>query len=165
MPKTTRSNQYAAQLNAGNLGGQRIDDGRQLSAQPQYTFCVVDFDGSNVAADVVTLVKLPPGAIVLPSLSKIIVSTALTTGVCTMDVGDVTNRTRYCAGANCAALGSVDFLSAVATAGFPAGFLTRQRVVEDPSPLLDTTLVTVRIATLTLPTAGRFVVMVAYATI
>ncbi len=162
MPKTTQSLLYAAQVAAGLNTRNRIEDARQGSAEPQYARIIVETDGTNVTGDVITLIELPAGAIVMPELSKIVVETDLTSGVLTLDVGDVVNRVRYCNGANCSNVGAVEFLAPA----IPVGFLTRTKVVKDPVVALNTSLVSVRVASLTATaTAGRFVVILAYATI
>jgi hypothetical protein len=165
MPKTTQSALYQSQLAAGGNVVNRINDGRVTAASPQYTRVVVNFDGSNVANDVITLFELPAGSYVLPELSKIIVTDDMTSGALNVHVGDVADPDRYCISANCAAPGVVDFIAAGATA-FPAGLLTRTDAVKSATAAKNTVLVTATLATFTATIeAGQFVVILAYASI
>lgn len=155
MPKTTQSVQYAAQVAAAANFTARIDDARVLTGAVQTALLKVVIDAANVATDVITLMELPPGAIVLPELSKIIMTDDATSGALTIDIGDVVDPDRYCDGANCAAVGVVDFL----TPAFPAGLGTRKQVsASDASHLVTLTLATF---TATIE-AGELYVLLAY---
>lgn len=131
-----------------------------MSAEPQIAQIIVDFDGSNVAADIITLIKLPPGAMVLPALSRCII-TGDPGSVLVVHIGDVVQRQRYAVGVDCSNLGMVEFVNA----NIPSGVLTRVKVAESADATQDTTLVTMQLNTVTAHTAGRVVVMLAYATI
>ena len=155
MPKTTQSVQYAAQVAAAVKFGDRLNDKRQIEGTPQTALIKVVVDALNVATDVITLLELPPGSVVLPELSKIIMTDDATSGALTIDIGDVVDPDRYCDGANCAATGVVDFL----TPAFPAGFGTRHYTDAATS----TTLVTATLATFGATIeAGEFYVLLAY---
>lgn len=155
MPKTTQSVQYAAQVAAAVKFGDRLNDKRQIEGTPQTALIKVVVDALNVATDVITLLELPPGSVVLPELSKIIMTDDATSGALTIDIGDVVDPDRYCDGANCAATGVVDFL----TPAFPAGFGTRHSTDAATS----TTLVTATLATFGATIeAGEFYVLLAY---
>lgn len=165
MPKTTQSAlfilQAAAALNVVN----RIDDGRQTAASPQFARIVVNVDALNVATDVITLFELPAGSYVLPELSKILVTDDMTSGALTVHIGDVVDPDRYCISANLATPGVVDFIAAGATA-FPAGLLTRTDAVKTATAAQNTVLVTATLATFTATIeAGQFVVILAYASL
>lgn len=155
MPKTTQSVQYAAQVAAAVKFGDRLNDKRQIEGTVQTALVKVVVDALNVATDVITLLELPPGSVVLPELSKIIMTDDATSGALTIDIGDVVDPDRYCDGANCAATGVVDFL----TPAFPAGFGTRHYTDAATS----TTLVTATLATFGATIeAGEFYVLLAY---
>ena len=155
MPKTTQSVQYAAQVAAAVKFGDRLNDKRQIEGTPQTALIKVVVDALNVATDVITLLELPPGSVVLPELSKIIMTDDATSGALTIDIGDVVDPDRYCDGANCAATGVVDFL----TPAFPAGFGTRHYT----NAATSTTLVTATLATFGATIeAGEFYVLLAY---
>lgn len=159
MPKTTQSTQYAAQVAAAGNFASRIDDKRQIMGCVQFATIKVPIDAANVATDVITLMRLPDGAIVLPELSKIIVTDDATSGALTIDIGDVVDPDRYCDGANCAATGEVSFLAPA----FPAGLATKTPVVNTGVSTTDTGLVTATLATFTATIeAGEFYVVLAY---
>ncbi|MBC8132450.1 MAG: hypothetical protein H7X95_05665 [Deltaproteobacteria bacterium] len=159
MAKTTQSIQYAAQVAAGANVVNRINDGRQVSSAAQFALIKVVLDALNVATDVITLLELPGGAIVCPELSKLIVTDDATSGALTIDIGDVVDPDRYCDGANCASTGEVSFLAPA----FPAGLGTRTPVVKSATASLDTSLVTMTLATFTATIeAGEIYVLLAY---
>ncbi len=126
MAKTTQSLQYAAQQAAKASFNDRIDDKRQIEGAVQWAEIVVPISADNVATDVIDLIELPPGAIVLPTLSHIIVTDDATSGALTVHVGDSVDDDRYCISANCASLGVIQFVAAGATT-FPAGLLTKHK--------------------------------------
>lgn len=162
MPKTTQSVQRAAQVAAASNFASRLDDSRQIGSEIQYAKVKAVFDGSNVATDVIELLQLPPGAIVLPELSKIIVTDDMTSGALTIHVGDVVDPDRYCISANCAAPGVIEFIAAAATA-FPAGFGTPLQVAATGVSTTDTSIVTATLATFTATIeAGELYFVIAY---
>jgi hypothetical protein len=162
MPKTTQSVQYAAQVAAASNYGDTTLDKRDIMGPVQYAKCKAVFDGSNVATDVITLVQLPPGAIVLPELSKILVTDDMTSGALTIHVGDVLDPDRYCISANCAAPGVVDFIASNAST-FPAGFGTPLQVDNTGVAATNTSLVTMTLATFAATIeAGELYVVIAY---
>ena len=159
MPKTTQSVQYAAQVAAASSFASRIDDARQISGEIQFATIKVTVDAANVATDVITLLELPAGAIVLPELSKIVMTDDATSGALTIDIGDIVDPDRYCDGANTASTGVVDFL----TPAFPAGFATKTPVVKSATASLNTSLVIATLATFTATIeAGEFYVVLAF---
>ncbi len=159
MAKTTQSVQYAAQVAAGLNFKDRIDDSRLISGVVQFALIKVVIDALNVGTDVITLLELPADAIVCPELSKLIVTDDATSGALTIDIGDIVDPDRYCDGANCAATGVVDFL----TPAFPAGLATRTPVVKSATASLNTSLVTMTLATFTATIeAGEVYVLLAY---
>jgi hypothetical protein len=158
MAKTVSSIQFLAMVAAAANFNDRIDDNRQIGGSVQYATIQVPITADNEALDVINLIQLPPGAIVLPELSKIIVTNDATSGALTIDIGDVVNPDRYCDGANCAATGTVDFCAPA----FPEGLLTRHKV--DPGTVTD--IVTMTLATFTATIeAGEVVVVLAYKTL
>jgi hypothetical protein len=159
MAKTTQSTQYAAQVAAGANFVNRIDDSRQTSGAVQFALIEVPITADNVALDVITLLELPSGAIVCPELSSLIVTDDATSGALTIDIGDVVDVDRYCDGANCAAVGVVDFL----TPAIPVGLGTRTPVLKSADATLNTSLVTMKLATFTATIeAGSVFVNLAY---
>jgi hypothetical protein len=162
MPKTTQSVQRAAQVAAGASFASRIDDKRQIEGPVQYARCKMVFDGSNVATDVIDLLELPAGAIVMPELSKLIVTDDMTSGALTIHVGDIVDPDRYCISANCAAPGVIEFIAAAATA-FPAALGTPHSVVKTRDAATDTSLIKVTLATFAATIeAGEVYVLLAY---
>jgi len=159
MAKTTQSIQYAAQVAAAANFSARIDDKRQIEGDVQFATIRVPIDAANVATDVITLIELPAGAIVLPEMSKILVTDDMTSGALTINIGDVVSGNRYCSGANCASTGIVQFLDP----GFPAGLATRTPCAKTGVSTTDTSLITATLATFTSTIeAGEFYVVLAY---
>lgn len=159
MAKSTESTQYAAQVAAASNFATRIDDKRQIMGDVQFATIKVPVTADNVATDVITLLELPAGAIVLPELSKLVVTDDMTSGALTIDIGDIVDPDRYCDGANCASVGVVEFLTPVA----PAGLATKTPVAKTGVSTTDTSLVTATLATFTATIeAGEFYVVLAY---
>lgn len=159
MAKSTQSTQYAAQVAAAANFTARMDDKRLIQGCVQYATIQVPVTADNVATDIITLMQLPPGAIVLPELSKIVVTDDMTSGALTIDIGDIVDPDRYCDGANCASVGVVEFLTPVA----PAGLATKTPVAKTDVAATDTSLVTATLATFTATIeAGEFYVVLAY---
>jgi hypothetical protein len=161
MPKTTQSTQYAAQLAAAGNFTSRIDDARQIQGAVHYATIVVPLTTDNVANDVISLLKLPPGAIVLPELSRVLVTDDATSGALTLDIGDVVDPDRYADGINAASVGIIEFCS-VLSGTVPAALKTRHKV--DAAAATD--LVTLTLATFGATIeAGELVVVLAYKTL
>ena len=159
MAKSTQSTQYAAQVAAAASFNSRIDDKRDIEGCIQFATIQVPVTADNVATDVITLLELPPGAVVLPECSKIVVTDDMTSGALTIDIGDVVDPDRYCDGANCAAVGEVSFLAPA----IPAGLATKTSVAKTGVATTDTSLVTATLATFTATIeAGEFYVILAY---
>lgn len=157
MAATTQSTQYEAQTAAAGAYQAVTVDSRQVSGPVQFARVDVPITTDNAANDVISLIKLPPGAIVLPELSKIIVTDDMTSGAMTIDIGDAGDADRYCDGANTAAVGVVDFL----TPAIPAGFTTRYEI-----PAGDNQIVTATLATFAATIeAGSFSVIIAFKTL
>lgn len=162
MPKTTQSNEYAAQVAAASNYADVTLDKRSIEGAVQYAKVKVVTDGSNVATDVIDLIQLPAGSIVLPELSSIVVTDDMTSGALTIHVGDIVDADRYCISANCAAPGVVPFIAAGATA-FPAGFGTLHQLDGTGVSTTDTTIIKATLATFTATIeAGEFYVILAY---
>jgi hypothetical protein len=148
MPKTTQSNERIKQVAAAANYASVDLDARTIDTPVKFATVVADFDGSNVATDVIELFKLPPGAVLLPQLSSIIVTDDMTSGALTIHVGDAVDDDRYCISANCAAPGVIPFIAANATT-FPAALLTPHKVKDTGAPATDTSLVLIKLATFT----------------
>lgn len=152
MAKTTQSVQYAAQVAAAANYASTMDDARQIEGAIQYAFIDVAPTADNVATDVITLWEAPVGAIIYPELSFIVVTDDMSSGAVTIDIGD-TDVDRYCDGANCASVGTVQFLAPA----IPDGYTNRHKVTE-ATKLIKATLATYA-ATVE---AGAFRVVIAY---
>lgn len=159
MLKTTQSNEYALQVAAAASFNDRLDDDRLIGGNLKFATVKVVVDALNVATDVITLVELPTGAIVLPELSKVIVTDDCTSGALTLDIGDATDVDRYADGINAAAAGEIAFTS-VASTTVPAGLHTRHKLTETTN-ILKLTLATF---TATIE-AGEIIVVIAYKTL
>ena len=160
MPKTTQSVQYAAQVAGAANFSSRIDDKRQVMGEVQTARIKVTIDAANAATDVITLLRLPPGAMVLPELSKIIVTDDCTSGALTIDICDIVDVDRYCDGANCASTGVVDFLT---SAPLPDGLANPIPVAATGVSTTDTSVIIMTLATFTATIeAGEIYVILAY---
>jgi len=156
MPKTTQSNQRAAQIAAAANYGEALDDKRDLGASIQYAFIDVPVDIANVAGDVITLLELPLGATVIPELSSVVVTGDFSSAAATMHIGDVLDPDRYAAALNVAAAATtpLPFCGPVN----PDSFANRHKVTAA------TKLVTATIVTATI-LAGSFRVNLAYSSL
>ena len=156
MAKTTESTQFTAAAAAAANFADRIDDDRQINGAVKFATIVVPIDALNVATDVISLITLPPGAIVLPQLSKVLVTDDCTSGALTLDIGDVLDPDRYADGINAATVGAIEFTS-VLSATVPAALKTPYKV-EGTGPIVTMTLATF---TATIE-AGEIIVILAY---
>lgn len=156
MAATTQSTEYAAQVAATANFADRIDDNRNIGGSVQFARIEVPLTADNAADDVITLIELPEGAVVIPELSKVIVSDDVSSGAVTVDIGDSEDADRYADGINLASVGTVDFTSVV-SATVPDALHNRHKVNED-TKLVTMTLVTYA-ATVE---AGEFIVILAY---
>lgn len=153
MAKATQSTQYAAQVAAAANYASTMDDARQIEGGIQYAFIDVAPTADNVATDVITLWEAPVGAIIYPELSFIVVTDDMSSGAVTLDIGDVSDVDRYTDGANCAAVGTVQFLAPA----IPDGYTNRHKITET------TKLVKVTLATYAATVeAGAFRVVLAF---
>ena len=160
MAATTQSVQYAAQVAAAaNFSSTSRLDKRTNEGTIQYAFVDVVVDAANTTADVVTLLKLPAGAIIYPELSRIITTDDMSSGTVTIDIGDIVDPDRYCDGAVCSAVGEVLFT----TPAIPAAYTTRHPVNATGVSTTDTSLVTLTFAGLAATVeAGALRVVLAY---
>lgn len=162
MAATTQSTQRIAQVAAAGNFASRIDDSRQVSGALQYALIDVPITADNAAADVLELIELPPGAIVYPELSRIIVTDDMSSGAVTIDIGDIVDPDRYCDGANCAAVGTVEFIAPA----IPDGYTNRHAVVDTNVASTATNLILLTFATLAATVeVGQFRVILAYKTL
>jgi len=153
MAKATQSVQYAAQVAAAANYNSTIDDKRQIEGAIQYAFIDVAPTADNVATDVIALWEAPVGAIIYPELSFIVVTDDMSSGAVTLDIGDTTDVDRYCDGANCASVGTVQFLAPA----IPDGYTNRFKIT-NALKAIQVTLATYA-ATVE---AGAFRVVIAY---
>ena len=165
MPKTTQSNEYIAQLAAAEKFSARINDARNLSGPVQYASIIVPFDATAMANnDVVSLLKLPPGALVMPELSQIIVTDDLTSGALTVNIGDILVPARYGIAVDIANPGVKQFSASGATV-FPAALTlvsgVRYKTDDTGVPATDTSLITMTMGGVTTE-AGALTVLLAY---
>lgn len=159
MAATTQSTEYAAQVAATTNFNDRIDDNRNIGGMIQFARIEVPLTADNAANDVITLIELPEGAVVIPELSKVLVTDDVSSGAVTVDIGDESDVDRYADGINLASVGTVDFTSVI-SGTVPAALHTRHKVDED-TKLVTMTLVTYA-ATVE---AGEFIVILAYKTL
>ncbi len=159
---TFQSTQRTAQVAAATSFASRLDDSRQVSGELQYALIDVTVAASWAANDIVELVELPAGAIIYPELSRIIVTDDMSSGAVTIDIGDIVDPDRYCDGANCAAVGTVEFLAPA----IPAAYTTRHPVLETGNASTATNLILLTFASLGATVeAGQFRVILAYKTL
>jgi hypothetical protein len=158
MPATTRSTQRIAQVNSATSFAKRLDDARQVSGAPQFAFIDVPIAIENASGNIIELIELPPGAIVLPELSKVFVDDDFSAGA-TINIGDAVDRNRYADAIDVGAPGIVEFWRAAAV---PAGYTTRHDCVDTGVAATTTTLVTLEFATFATPAAGSLRVALAY---
>jgi hypothetical protein len=158
MPATTRSNQRAAQVLSATSFAGRIDDKRQISGAPQFAFLDVPIAIENATGNIIELLELPPGAIVLPELSKVIVDDDFASAA-TINIGDAADRNRYADAIDVGAPGIVEFWRAAA---IPAGYTSRHECVDTGVAATTTTLVTLEVVSLATPAAGSLRVALAY---
>jgi hypothetical protein len=156
MAATTQSAERILQVAAETSFADRIDDKRKIEGAVQYVTVKVPLTTDNAQSDVIELIELPVGAILLPELSKVLVTDDATSGALTLDIGDSSDADRYADGVNCASAGTVDFTSVVSTT-VPAGLHTRHEVTST------TRLVTLTLATFTATIeAGELIVVIAF---
>jgi hypothetical protein len=153
MPATTTSTQRDAEIDAATNYAAITD---KAYTGVKFVRFDVATTTANAANDVIYLGTLPEGAIVLPELSKIVVTDDMSSGAVTIDIGDPDDVDRYCDGANCASVGVVDFL----TSAIPDGFTNPYAVTGD-NCLIQAKLITFA-ATVE---AGGFSVILAYKTL
>lgn len=159
MAKTLQSAQYLAQLAAALDFSDRINDKRQISGEVQYSFLDVAPTTDNAAGDVIDLIRLPDGVIVIPELSKVIVTDDMSSGAVTFNIGDVVDADRYAVGINCASPGTVEFLSGT----LPDGYANRHKVTDTGATASSTNLVKLTLATYAATVeAGAFRVVLAW---
>jgi hypothetical protein len=159
MSKTTKSNEYADQVAAAASFNERLNDERLIGGNVKYATVKVVIAALNVATDVITLIELPTGAIVLPELSKVIVTDDATSGALTLDIGDATDVDRYADGINAASAGEISFTS-VASTTVPDGLHNRHKLTAD------TNILQVTLATFTATIeAGEIIFVIAYKTL
>jgi hypothetical protein len=160
MAKTTQSVEYASQVASAIKFGDRIDDARTIEGSFQTATIKVVMDAANVATDVITLIQLPPGAIVLPQLSRVVVTDDMNDGAMTIDIGDIVDPDRYADGVDVAATGIKEFLTSAIAAD---GFVNPLKVAATGVSTTDTSLITCTIATEAgTMEAGTFYVVLAY---
>lgn len=154
MAKTTQSIQYAIQAASGFAN--RLDDKRQIEGAVQTARLRVPLTTDNEASDVIDLVELPLGAIVLPELSRVIVTDDATSGALTLDIGDSVDPDRYADGINAASTGIIEFCSVVSGTA-PAALHAQHKVTET------TRLIKLTLASFTATIeAGELFVVLAY---
>lgn len=153
MAKTTQSVQYAAQVAAAGNFNSRINDARTIQMDVEYAFIDVATTVDNVATDVIALLEFDTDVIIIPELSFIVVTDDMSSGTVALDIGDTTDPDRYCDGAVCSAVGTVQFISAA----IPDGYTNRHKTTTD------TRLVSVTLATFGATVeAGAFRVVIAF---
>lgn len=159
MAATTQSNEYALQVAAAASFADRLDDERLIGGNVKYATVKVPITVDNAALDEITLLELPTGAIVLPELSKVIVSDDCTSGALTLDVGDSEDPDRYTDGIDAAAAGTINFTSVVSST-VPDALHNPHKVTADTKTLV----LTLATFTATIE-AGELIFVIAYKTL
>lgn len=144
---TTNSTVYAKQINPTMAN--RIADPNQTQTPVRFFEYTHTMLGTEAAADVLNLVKLPLGAIIDPTLSTMVNDGAATTA--TVDIGDddtagvgaAADGDRYCDGVSVAAAGIVRFDSIASAARLT------------PYALGADSIITLTWATMNTPVAGK----------
>jgi len=159
MAKTTQSVQFAAALAAAANYNLAIDDSRQVDGPVQTSYLDVATTTDNAQGDVIDLIELPPGAIVIPEQCKVFVTDDMSSGAVTFNIGDILDPDRYAVGINCAAVGTVEFISGT----LPDGYTNRHKVVDTGDPTTSTNVIKLTLATLAaVVEAGAFRVLLAW---
>lgn len=121
----TNSDLIAAQVAARTGLSAGIVNGDDNGGDLRFYNVEVAFTSGVTANDTFQLFDLPPGAVIVPELSKIIASGDPGTTL-TMDVGDAGDPDRYCDGANLGALSAAGVVEFTAPA-IPAAVFTPYR--------------------------------------
>jgi hypothetical protein len=159
MAATTQSVTYAAQVAAATNYASVTLDRTTVDAPVKIAAIDLDLTADDAANTVINIFQLPPGAVVLPTLSSIVVDDAAGASALTVDVGDIVDPDRYCDGASALALGKVEFCHGTTV---PDAVINPLKVNATGVAATDTSIVTLKIATSTTPAAGHFTVFLAY---
>lgn len=152
MAATTQSTTYAAQVAAAANYASATLEGRDIMGAVQFAKVDLTLSADDVAGTVISAFQLPPGAVVIPSLSSFVVQDVFGATALTVDVGDIVDPDRYSDGANVLALGKREFIDGTT---IPDGETNPIKVDATGVAATDTSIVTFKIATSTTPSAGR----------
>lgn len=159
MAATTQSTTYAAQVAAASNYAAKTLEQRDVGGTVQFAKVDLTLTADDVAGTVIAALQLPPGAIVIPSLSSIVVQDAFGATALTVDVGDIVDPDRYSDGVDVLALGKKEFVHGTVV---PDGETNPIEVEATGVASTDTSIVTFKIATSTTPAAGRCWMNLAY---
>lgn len=159
MAATTQSVTYAAQVAAAANYSAVTLDKRDIEGDVQFAHVKLALTADDVAGTVISALKLPSGARVIPSLSTIVVNDAFGATALTVDIGDIVDPDRYADGVDVLALGKKEFVHGTVV---PDGETNPISVNDTGVAATDTSLITFKIATSTTPAAGTCILNVAY---
>ena len=159
MAATTQSVTYAAQVAAAANYASVTLEKRDIDGPVKLAAIDIDLSSDDVAGTVINAFQLPPGAIVLPAQSCIVVDDAFGATALTVDIGDIVDPDRYADGVNVLALGRKEFIDGTT---IPDAVLNPLKVDATGVSTTDTSIVTFKIATSTTPAAGHCTVYLAY---
>jgi hypothetical protein len=158
MAATTQSVTYAAQVAAATNYAAVTLEKRDIDGPLKIAAIDIALTAEDVAGTVINAFQLPPGAIVLPALSCIVVDDAFGATALTVDIGDLTDPDRYADGVDVLALGKKEFVHGTVV---PDAVLNPLKVAATGDST-DTSVVRFKIATSTTPAAGHCTVYLAY---
>lgn len=152
MAATTQSTTYAAQVAANANYAAATLEQRDTGGVVQFAKVDITLSAEDVAGTVINAFQLPPHAIVIPSLSSIVVEDVFGVTALTVDIGDIVDPDRYSDGVDVLALGKKEFVHGTVV---PDGEKNQIKVAATGVSTTDTSIVTFKIATSTTPAAGR----------
>lgn len=159
MAATTQTVTYAAQVaGAANFASISLEK-RDIDGPVKIAAIDIDLTADDIAGTVIKAIQLPPGAIVFPAQSSIVVDDAFGATALTVDIGDIVDPDRYADGVDVLALGKKEF---VHTTIVPDAVLNPLKVDATGVAATDTSIVTFKIATSTTPAVGHCTVYLAY---
>ena len=162
MAATTQSTTYAAQVAAAANFAAKTLEQRDIGGLVQHAKVDLTLTADDIAGTVIKAFQLPPGAIVIPSLSSVVVQDVFGVTALTVDIGDIVDPDRYSDGVSVLALGKAEFVHGTVV---PDGETNQLAVDATGVAATDTSIVTFKIATSTTPAAGRCWLNLAFKTL
>lgn len=159
MAATTQTVTYAAQVAAASNYASVTLDKRDVMGAVQLAIVDIDLTADDAAGTVINAVQLPPGAIVLPAQSCVVVDDAAGATALTVDIGDIVTADRYAAALPVLTLGRKEFIH---TTSVPVGVTAPLKVDATGVSTTDTSIVTFKIKASTTPEIGHMTMYLAY---